>query len=151
MSKDGKESNIHDVLYVPSMKSNLISLGQLLENGYSMKMEDKQLKLYDEKGRSIVKAPLTKIWPLELQRPWKTEKGEYCAWTPRNQTTSRDVCGPFEVKTIGGSPYFVSFINEYIRKIWVYIISKKSEVFEVFTKFKVRVKKESDCVISKLN
>lgn len=50
MSKDGKESNIHDVLYVPSMKSNLISLGQLLENGYSMKMEDKQLKLYDEKG-----------------------------------------------------------------------------------------------------
>ena len=34
--KDGQHSFINDVLYVPNMKNNLLSLGQLLEKGYSM-------------------------------------------------------------------------------------------------------------------
>ncbi|XP_012571430.1 uncharacterized protein [Cicer arietinum] len=37
--RDGTQSFICDVLYVPNMKNNLLSLGQLLEKGYSMKME----------------------------------------------------------------------------------------------------------------
>ncbi|XP_028236619.1 uncharacterized protein LOC114415953 [Glycine soja] len=32
--KDGQHSFINDVLYVPNMKNNLLSLGQLLEKGY---------------------------------------------------------------------------------------------------------------------
>ncbi|KHN32584.1 hypothetical protein glysoja_045527, partial [Glycine soja] len=31
--KDGQHSFINDVLYVPNMKNNLLSLGQLLEKG----------------------------------------------------------------------------------------------------------------------
>ena len=31
---DGKVAYISDVLYVPSMKNNLLSLGQLLEKGF---------------------------------------------------------------------------------------------------------------------
>ncbi|XP_006593150.1 uncharacterized protein [Glycine max] len=34
--KDGQHSFINDVLYVPNMKNNMLSLGQLLEKGYSM-------------------------------------------------------------------------------------------------------------------
>ncbi|KHN24596.1 hypothetical protein glysoja_046778, partial [Glycine soja] len=48
-SKDGKDSFISDVLYVPNMKSNLISIGQLLEKGYTMRMEDKILRIFDNK------------------------------------------------------------------------------------------------------
>ncbi|KEH40220.1 lysine decarboxylase family protein [Medicago truncatula] len=36
--KDGHESVISDAMFVPSMKSNSISLGQLLERNYSVKM-----------------------------------------------------------------------------------------------------------------
>ncbi|XP_012574203.1 uncharacterized protein [Cicer arietinum] len=43
MSKDGQSSYINDVLYVPSMKNNLLSLGQLLQKGFSMRMEESQL------------------------------------------------------------------------------------------------------------
>lgn len=32
--KDGKKASITDVLYVPNMRSNLISIGQLLQNVY---------------------------------------------------------------------------------------------------------------------
>ena len=40
--KDGQHSFINDVLYVPNMKNNLLSLGQLLEKGYSIQMEERE-------------------------------------------------------------------------------------------------------------
>jgi len=58
--KDGQHSFINDVLYVPNMKNNLLSLGQLLEKGYSMQMEDSQLKMLDSNRRLILKAPLSR-------------------------------------------------------------------------------------------
>ncbi|KHN14696.1 hypothetical protein glysoja_049789, partial [Glycine soja] len=45
--KDGKKACISNVLYVPKMKSNLLSLGQLLEKGYTMEMKDNMLKVFD--------------------------------------------------------------------------------------------------------
>lgn len=58
--RDGKQSFITDVLYVPVMKSNLLSLGQLLEKGYKMIMENKMLMIMNRNQRMIVKAPLSK-------------------------------------------------------------------------------------------
>jgi len=57
--KDGQHSFINDLLYVPNMKNNLLSLGQLLEKGYSLQMEDSQLKMLDSNKRLILKAPLS--------------------------------------------------------------------------------------------
>jgi len=37
---DGRQIVVENVLYVLGLKTNLISLGQLLEKGFSMKMED---------------------------------------------------------------------------------------------------------------
>jgi len=59
-SNDGKKVSITNVLYVPNMKSNLISIGQLLQKGYTMKMEAQAMKVYDCKNRLIMKAPLSK-------------------------------------------------------------------------------------------
>lgn len=58
--KDGNPSSIFDVLFVPGMKSNLLSLGQLLEKGYMMEMKEKFLKVHDRNERPILKAPLAK-------------------------------------------------------------------------------------------
>jgi hypothetical protein len=43
-----------------------------------------------------------------------------------------DVCGPMQVDSIGDNKYFVSFIDDFSRKMWTYLISKKSEVLDVF-------------------
>jgi hypothetical protein len=56
--KDGHESIINGVLYVPSMTSNLISLGQLLEKDYTIRLVDRELKIYDAKSRLILKGRL---------------------------------------------------------------------------------------------
>ncbi|OIW01880.1 hypothetical protein TanjilG_31062 [Lupinus angustifolius] len=56
--KDGSTSYISSVLYVPRMKSSLLSLGQLLEKGYKMRLEEKMLKVFNKKGELVLKAPL---------------------------------------------------------------------------------------------
>jgi transposase InsO family protein len=55
-----------------------------------------------------------------------------------------DVCGPFEVSSLGGNKYFISFVDEFSRMMWIYLTKAKSESFDVFKKFKRRVEKESE-------
>jgi hypothetical protein len=54
-----------------------------------------------------------------------------------------DVCGPFEVKSIGGNSYFLTFIYDFTRHVWLYLIERKSDVFTKFNKFKSLVEKQS--------
>lgn len=51
--KDGRQERIEDVYYVPDMKNNILSLGQLLEKGCSVFMEGKVMILKDKNGRTI--------------------------------------------------------------------------------------------------
>jgi hypothetical protein len=37
-----------------------------------------------------------------------------------------DVFGPVIVHSLGGSLYYVSFIDDFSRKTWIYFLSKKS-------------------------
>ena len=45
-----KESSkqIHDVIYVPDLEENLLSVGQLMENGYSLLFKDNYSRIYDK-------------------------------------------------------------------------------------------------------
>src|SRR4051812_48979716 len=54
-----------------------------------------------------------------------------------------DVCGPIQVDSNGGNKYFVTSIDDFSRKLWTYLIKKKSEVIEVFAKFKSMVERQS--------
>ncbi|KAE8675254.1 hypothetical protein F3Y22_tig00111689pilonHSYRG00088 [Hibiscus syriacus] len=47
------------------------------------------------------------------------------------------------VTSLGGAKYFVSFIDDYSRRCWVYSIKKKSDVFSTFKNFKERVEFDS--------
>ena len=47
-----------------------------------------------------------------------------------------DVRGPTKTRSVAGSNYYVTFIDDYSRKVWVYSIKAKSEVFHHFKKFK---------------
>ena len=48
-----------------------------------------------------------------------------------------DVCGPLGVSSMGGNKYFVTFIDEFSRMMWLYLIKAKSEVPPIFKEFKV--------------
>lgn len=46
------------------------------------------------------------------------------------------------VTSIGGSSYYVSFIDDYSCKVWIYLLKKKSNVFSFFKKFKALVENQ---------
>ena len=53
-----------------------------------------------------------------------------------------DVCGPIDVDTLGGNKYFVTFIDDASRKVWVYVLKTKDQVFKHFKKFHAMVERE---------
>ena len=46
-----------------------------------------------------------------------------------------DVCGPFRVNSLGGCRYFVTFIDDFSKKTWIYFLKNKSEVLSKFQHF----------------
>ena len=45
--------------------------------------------------------------------------------------------------SLGGSRYYVTLIDDFSRKVWVYFLKNKSDVFETFKKWKAMVETES--------
>ena len=46
-----------------------------------------------------------------------------------------DVCGPMPTRSLGGASYFVTFIDDATRKVWVFAMKSKDETFSCFQKF----------------
>ncbi|CAJ2647891.1 unnamed protein product [Trifolium pratense] len=205
--KNGNHTFVADVLYVPSMKHNLLSLGQLLEKGFNYSTKDHIIEVFDPKNKLILKAPLSKnrtfrvnlqasafqcfsslitedekwLWhyryghlnfkslnhlcnkkmvvglPL-IHTPEKLCEGCFVSKQRRNSFKSSvysrskqpldvvhsDVCGAIEVPTLGGSRYFMTCVDEFTRKVWIYLLKEKSEVFSMFKNFCVLAERQSE-------
>jgi hypothetical protein len=55
-----------------------------------------------------------------------------------------DVCGPMPSSSINGYVYYVSFIDDYSHKTWVYFLKSKEEVFSKFKEFKALIENLSE-------
>ncbi|KAK2988268.1 hypothetical protein RJ640_003139 [Escallonia rubra] len=53
--KNGDQRYISDVYYVPDMKNNILSLGQLLEKGFTVQMKNMSLCVYDNNNVLIAR------------------------------------------------------------------------------------------------
>ena len=62
-----------------------------------------------------------------------------------------DVNGPIEVPSLGGSRYFVTFIDDFSRCTTLYTMKAKSETFASFKKFHIQAEKHTGSQIDKLN
>ncbi|XXG64806.1 hypothetical protein AAC387_Pa05g2660 [Persea americana] len=60
----------------------------------------------------------------------------------RLELVHTDVWGQTQLPSLGGSSYFVTFIDDATRKLWVYPMKHKSDVFDVFKKWKALVENE---------
>ncbi|GJX70822.1 putative RNA-directed DNA polymerase [Tanacetum coccineum] len=54
-----------------------------------------------------------------------------------------DVCGPMKTKTLGGCSYFVTFIDDHSRKVWVYTLKTKDQVLDVFKHIHALVERQT--------
>jgi 5'-3' exoribonuclease 2 len=65
------------------------------------------------------------------------------SWRERDslQLIHSDMCGHMQIPSLGKIQYFITFIDDFSRKTWVYFLNYKSEAFEIFKQFKALPKK----------
>ncbi|KAL4323581.1 hypothetical protein GQ457_11G003910 [Hibiscus cannabinus] len=54
-----------------------------------------------------------------------------------------DVCSMNE-KSMGDALYFVTFIDDHLRKVWIYLLKTKDQVLEAFKEFHAKVERETE-------
>ncbi|GKA63759.1 retrovirus-related pol polyprotein from transposon TNT 1-94 [Tanacetum coccineum] len=59
-AKDGSHQYISDIYNGPNLKSNILSVGQLLEKNYDIHFKDRSATISNQEGKLIAKVPMTK-------------------------------------------------------------------------------------------
>lgn len=207
--KNGEERELRDVYYIPTLRNNIISLGQMSEEGSEVVLKGEYLRVYDKKERLLMKVKRSKnrlykiiledykevclmtkmeedswLWHVRLGHvnfkalnqlskegmvsgvPRLMSTGDNCegclmgkqvrkafpGQTSFNSTQALelihgDICGPIEPATPAGNRYFLLLVDDFSRKMWVYMMKAKGEAFEVFKKFKAMVENKMDSKI----
>ena len=52
-----------------------------------------------------------------------------------------DLCGPMTTRARGGFEYFMTFIDDYSRYVYIYLMHHESEAFEKFKVYRAEVEK----------
>ncbi|GJU30249.1 retrotransposon protein, putative, ty1-copia subclass, partial [Tanacetum coccineum] len=61
-----------------------------------------------------------------------------------------DLWGPSQVESLGGKRYFLSIVDDYSMRVWVYILRFKHEAFEKFKEWKQLVENQTGRTVKKL-
>ncbi|KAI5349042.1 hypothetical protein L3X38_001929 [Prunus dulcis] len=206
--------HIKEVMLVPGLDENLLSVGQMVEHGYYLVFGDSMVEIFDDRSMEnlLAKVSMTRnrCFPLSLKYAnsvamkatieestwyWHRRFGhlnmqslkllqqqelvyglpeignanricQVCAigkshreafgkekiWRASLplELVHSDVCGPMQTPSIGGNKYFLTFIDDCTRMCWVYFMQFKSEVFNIFKKFKAMVELQSGYKLKKL-
>ena len=209
--QDGKAKYLADVLHVPDITKNLVSVGQMVEQGLQVRFTSDGCYVEDLKNdcRLIAKGKRAgRLFTLDVSLPemdaamfargsgvvadieiWHKRIGHVNVQRLKNMQSKQivdglpkfrvdgmhkvceacqfgkqarhafphekhvcqkalevvhsDVWGPTKTATLSGCKYYVSFIDDHTRKVWVYFMREKSEVFTHFKSFKALVEKET--------
>ena len=199
---ESKLCTLHDVLYVPKLAYNLLSVAKASQRNKIVKFTKSACYVLNKNHKLIAKA--TKVGSLYQldHKPYKfeqatvaekAEKGEdiwhrrfghlgvaslqkiardklvtgfdfdansklvFCEACPQGKqhrnkfsTNARrakeplklvhsDLCGKMGEKSLSGAEYFLSFIDDSTRYVWVYFLKSKDEVFSKFVEWKAMV------------
>ncbi|CAJ2663992.1 unnamed protein product [Trifolium pratense] len=196
---------ITNVYFLPGLKNNLLSIGQLQQKDVTIVFKDDLCKVFHEQRGLIMTTRMTanRMYvisaPVILPMCLKTEKQVnshlwHCRYghlsfkglntlvkrnmvkglpqrqeietncsdcmigkqhrdsipkqanwraTKKLELVHSDICGPINPTSNGGNRYFMTLTDDYSRKTWTYVMSEKSNAFNVFKTFKALVENES--------
>ncbi|MCO5612058.1 hypothetical protein L7F22_066320 [Adiantum nelumboides] len=92
---------------------------------------------------------------LQVQRQKSTLSHKSCSLVQEPQRSNEnpnderlalvlsDLCGPMPSLSLGGAAYFCTFIDDYSRKVWVFLVKHKDEVLKAFKTFLQLVENQS--------
>lgn len=63
--------------------------------------------------------------------------------TKRLELVHSDLCGPIKTPSLGGARYFLTFVDDYSRFVWVYMLKFKDEAVDMFKSWHSEVERQS--------
>ena len=204
------QRKLRDVLYVPRLSYNLLSVSKVADAGKTTEFDDVHCRITGEGGKLLAMA--TKVGSLyyldyqkisrgqqvnaaETKKPeskesiWhrrfghlgvrnlqklarddminnfdfdassdltfcetcvggKHHKSKFPKGTSNRSTeplglVHSDICGKINSKSLGGAEYFLTFVDDKTRYVWVYFLKYKDEAFQRFVEWKALVEKSS--------
>ncbi|GJT06841.1 putative RNA-directed DNA polymerase [Tanacetum coccineum] len=131
------------------------SIVNAIDNDDMTELWHKRLGHMSEKGMSILskKNVLSGVHDINLKKCSHCLAGKQTRRAFKSRPSFRtenildlvhsDVCGPMKTKTLGGCSYFVTFIDDHSRKVWVYTLKTKDQVLDVFKQFHALVERQT--------
>ncbi|MCO5555505.1 hypothetical protein L7F22_009050 [Adiantum nelumboides] len=130
---DGSNLCLPDVLYVPGIKKNLLSVSSLAKNGLRVIFEDDRCIVRNRENGYFL---ITTGWFVRATR--------------KLQLVHSDVCGPMRTPSVVNSLYFVTLIDDFSRFCWVYPLKAKLDVFAIFQHYVSMVENETGSKVQTL-
>ena len=117
-------------------------------------MSEKGMKIMHSKGKlpglQSVEIDMCEDCILGKQKRVSFQNGGRPPKKEKLELVHSDVWGPTIVPSLGGKHYFVTFIDDHSRKVWVYFLKHKSDVFEAFKMWRAMVENETELKIKRL-
>ncbi|KAI8424616.1 hypothetical protein MSG28_003049 [Choristoneura fumiferana] len=191
---------VQNVLCVPNITTNLLSVSQLINKGNKVEFNDESCKIFNKKGDLVATASLMNgVYKLNMPEnttvamaasadTWHRRlghvnsaymnkmqnavegfnlqgkvdhiskasckvccEGKQCRLPFPNEgnrsdtllnIVHTDICGPMEVESIGGSRYYLLFVDDFSRMAFIFFIKNKSEALKCFKEFKAKVENQ---------
>lgn len=205
---DGVDIAVRNVLFVPGLGANLLSVAAMTKAGNRVTFDAVGCSVYNSRGDLLVKAKSSNgVFKIDAKHircmlakgdeviEWHRRLGHVgydgmnriqkaasgvdfggskeildgcisCAEGKQSRTAFKkedvviktagildlihmDVCGPMS-KSLGGAKYFLTFIDDYSRKVFVSFLGEKSAVTDAFREFKAVVEKQTGRMIKRL-
>lgn len=70
--------------------------------------------------------------------------------TSKLEIVHTDICGPMSTQSLGGARYYITFIDDYSRMLFVYTMKEKSQALSKFIEFRTMVEKQTGFSIKAL-
>ena len=90
-TKKGEKKEIQNVYFAPGMKHNLMSIGQLIQNGYKVLMENDRCVIHEKDGSknllAVVQMKKNRMFPLKIETCFSSQVGA----APPTQSALRSV------------------------------------------------------------
>nr|GEW56011.1 retrotransposon protein, putative, Ty1-copia subclass [Tanacetum cinerariifolium] len=118
--KDGSSFVLHNVRYIPELKRNLISLGTLEKEGYTVKLQSSKVKVIN--GSRVILSGIRR---------------DNCVYS-------------LDGHAMAGAEKAGAVWQEKSRRVWVYIFTFKHEAFRKFKEWKHLVENQTGRMVKKL-
>eukprot|EP00253_Pinus_taeda_P030327 PITA_30327 len=138
-----------NVLYVDGLKHNLLSVNQMCDQGTEIRKACKYQAVRGLPDIRILDNTICKSCQFGKQTRTNFPEKEGSANRPL-ELVHTNVCGPSRKRSPWGEEYFILFIDDYSRMVWIGLMKHKDEAFEKFKSFKTLVENESNHKIKSL-